>query len=188
MHRINIPYEMKVTLKILAFIIVSCSLGNAQQSFPDSWLGKYKGDLMIYGVDSVKMKVEMNLDILKTASDSIYNWTLSYDLNGKKDIREYSLVVVDKQKGHYQIDERNSIILDGYLHNNKVFTSFFEVSKSFIIATYTKKENAVLFEIISGDGKSSNTTGNTKQGDEKIPEVLSYLVNGRQKAVLRKVE
>ena len=74
---------MKVTLKTLAFVIISCSLGNAQQSFPDSWLGKYKGNLMIYGIDSVKMKVEMNLDILKTAIDSIYDWTLTYDLNGR---------------------------------------------------------------------------------------------------------
>ena len=179
---------MKVTLKILAFIIISCSLGNAQQTFPDSWLGKYKGDLMIYGVDSVKMKVEMNLDILETAIDSIYDWTLTYDLNGKKDVRAYSLKVVDKQKGHYWIDERNSIIIDGYLHNNNVFTSFFKVSNSYIVATYTKKENSLLFEIISGDEGAATSTGNTIFDGEEIPEVKSYLVNGRQKAVLRKVE
>ena len=179
---------MKVTLKIFVFIIMSCSLGNAQQSFPDSWLGKYKGDLMIYGVDSVKMKLEMNLDILKTAIDSIYDWTLTYDLNGNKDVRAYSLNVVNKQKGHYRIDERNSIIIDGYLHNNNVFTSFFKVSNSYIIATYTKKEDSLFFEIIAGDGEALTITGNTKQGEEEIPEVISYIVNGRQYAVLNKVE
>ena len=176
---------MKVTLKIFVFIIMSCSLGNAQQSFPDSWLGKYKDDLMIYGVDSVK---EMNLDILKTAIDSIYDWTLTYDLNGNKDVRAYSLNVVNKQKGHYRIDERNSIIIDGYLHNNNVFTSFFKVSNSYIVATYTKNENSLLFEIISGDERAAASTGNTISNGEEIPEVVSYLVNGRQKAVLRKAE
>ena len=179
---------MKITLKIFAFIVISYNLGNAQQSFPDSWLGKYEGELMIYGVDSVKMKVQMNLDILKTANDSIYDWTLIYDLNGKKDLRDYSLVLVDKQKGHYRIDERNSIILDGYLHNKNVFTSIFEVSNSFIIATYTKKENTILFEIISGDGETFSESGNTIRNQEEFTKVTSYLVNGRQKALLNKVE
>ena len=134
------------------------------------------------------MKLEMNLDILKTAIDSIYDWTLTYDLNGNKDVRAYSLNVVNKQEGHYRIDERNSIIIDGYLHNNNVFTSFFKVSNSYIVATYTKKENSLLFEIISGDERAAASTGNTISNGEEIPEVVSYLVNGRQKAVLRKAE
>ena len=86
----------------------------AQGSFPDSWVEKYQGDLMIYGVDSVRMKVEMKLEILKTAKDSIYDCGVSgtptffvndvfVDANGKI-----------AQKGHYRIDERNSIIIEGY--------------------------------------------------------------------------
>ena len=179
---------MKVMLKVFVFVFISCGIVNAQPSFPESWVGKYKGDLMIYGVDSVRMKVDMKLEILKTAKDSIYDWTLIYDMNGKNDVRAYSLKVVDHQKGHYQIDERNSIIIDGYLHNNNVFTSFFKVSNSYIIATYTKKEDSLFFEIIAGDGEAVTITGNTKQGEEEIPEVISYLVNGRQKAVLNKIE
>ena len=112
----------------------------------------------------------------------------TYDLNGKKDVRAYRLKVVDKQKGHYRIDERNSIVIDGYLHNNNVFTSFFKVSNSYIITAYTKKENSLLFEIISGDERAATSTGNTISDGEEIPEVNSYLVNGRQKVVLRKVE
>ena len=179
---------MKVKLKVFVFVFISCGIVNAQPSFPESWVGKYKGDLMIYGVDSVRMKVDMKLEILKTAKDSIYDWTLIYDMNGKKDVRAYSLKVVDHKKGHYQIDERNSIIIDGYLHNNNVFTSFFKVSNSYIIATYTKKEDSLIFEIIAGDGETVTITGNTMHGEEEIPEVISYLVNGRQKAVLNKVE
>ena len=179
---------MKVMLNIFLFVFISCGIVNAQSSFPESWVGKYQGELMIYGVDSVRMKVDMKLEIWKTAKDSIYDWTLTYDMNGKKDVRAYSLKVVDHQNGHYQIDERNSIILDGYLHNNNVFTSFFNVSNSYIIATYTKKEDSLFFEIIAGDGKALTISGNTSQGEEQIPEVISYLVNGRQKAILNKVE
>ena len=179
---------MKVILRVVVLLLIFNSVMNAQQSFPESWVGKYKGDLMIYGVDSARMKINMELDILKTAKDSIYDWTLIYDMNGKKDVRAYSLKVIDKQKGHYQIDEQNSIVIDGYLHNNNVFTSFFKVSNNYIIATYTKKEDSLLFEIIAGDGEALTITGNTKQGEEEIPEVISYVVNGRQYAVLNKVE
>jgi len=179
---------MKVMLNFFVFVFISCGIVNAQPSFPEGWVGKYHGDLMIYGVDSVRMKVDMKLEILNTAKDSIFDWTLIYEMNGKKDVRAYSLKVVDRQKGYYQIDERNSIILDGYLHNNNIFTSFFKVSNSYIIATYTKKEESLIFEIIAGDGEGVTISGNTKQAEEEIPEVISYLVNGRQKAVLSKVE
>ena len=37
----------------------------SQQSFPESWEGNYKGELQVYGVDSVKMKLTMKLDIQK---------------------------------------------------------------------------------------------------------------------------
>ena len=62
------------------------------------------------------------------------------------------------------------------------------MSNSYIIATYTKKEDSLFFEIIAGDGKGLTISGNTSQGEVEIPEVISYLVNGRQKAVLNKVE
>ena len=179
---------MKVMLNFFVFVFISCGIVNAQPSFPESWVGKYQGDLMIYGVDSVRMKVDMKLEISKTGKDSIYDWTLTYDMSGKKDVRAYCLKVVDHQKGHYQIDENNSIILDGYLHNSNVFTSFFNVSNSYIIATYTKKEDSLFFEIIAGDGEGVSISGNTSQAEEEIPKVISYLINGRQKAVLNKVE
>jgi len=179
---------MKFLLKIGIFLFMGIYMMNAQESFPYGWLGNYKGDLSIYGVDSVRMKLKMNLDIVKTSNESIYDWTMTYDFNGKKDKRAYSLVVINKQKGRYQIDEKNSIVIDAYLHNDKIFTSFFRVMDSYVIATYTKEKNDIVFEIISGKSEPISITGNTKQGKEDIPEVAAYLVNGRQKAILKKIE
>lgn len=159
---------------------------HAQESFPESWLGKYQGDLMIYGVDSVKMKINMKLDIVKTANDSIYDWTITYNFKGSNDVRAYSLVVVDKEKGHYVIDEKNSILIDSYLSNNTVLTSFFKVMESYIISTYTKNKNIIVFEIISSKSSPVSSTGNTTVNKEDIPQVDSYGVNGRQKAILKK--
>lgn len=178
---------MKLYIKLFfLFYIGIIFTSHAQGSFPESWLGKYQGDLVIYGVDSVKMKINMKLDIVKTVNDSIYDWTISYLIKDKNDIREYSLVVVDKEKGHYAIDEKNSIIIDSYLSNNTVLTSFFKVMESFIISTYTKNNDTIVFEIISSKSSPVSSTGNTIINKEDIPQVDSYGVNGRQKAVLKK--
>jgi len=175
-------------LKITILLLMSCATFYAQNSFPESWLGNYKGDLHIYGVDSIKMNIKMGLDIVKTSKDSIFDWTITYKMKDKKDVRAYSLIVIDSQKGIYQIDEKNSIVIDGYLHNDNVFTSFFKVMTNYIIATYTKNEDGTLtFEIISSKSIPVSTTGNTKFKNEDIPEVNTYPVNGRQKAVLKKI-
>lgn len=177
---------MKIEYKliVLAFFIGSLNLFS-QESFPKSWEGNFSGDLEIFGVDSVAMKLKMNLDISKKR-DSVYQWKITYNFRGKEDIRDYELVVVDSKRGIYKIDEKNSILINSY-YKTGIFTSFFEVMDSFIISTYSKVEDDIVFEIISGDGKKTSISGNSKFKNEDIPAVTSYLVNGRQKAVLKRV-
>lgn len=155
-----------------------------KDNFPKSWVGNYKGELEIYSVDSIAMTAQMNLDIVRK-TDSIYNWKITYQIKGKEDVRAYELQIVDSKKGHYIIDEKNTIKIDAF-YRNRIFTSFFEVMNSYIVATYTKQNNQIVFEIISASGKKTTTTGNAKHDGEDIPEVKTYFVNGRQKAILVK--
>ena len=152
-------------------------------TFPKNWVGNYQGELQIYNVDSIKMTAQMQLQISQK-TDSLYNWTIIYNINGKKDIRSYELQIIDTKQGHYIIDEKNSIKIDAFYHN-QIFTSFFKVVDNYIVATYTKKNNSIIFEIISASDKKTTTTGNTTIKEEKIPEVTTYFVLGRQKAVLK---
>ena len=156
----------------------------SQTNFPEKWEGKYKGELQIFGVDSVKMKLTMKLDIQKK-TDSVFQWKMTYDFRGKEDIRDYELKVVDKSKGHYVIDELNTIAIDGY-YKTDIFTSFFKVMDSFIISTYSKENDTIIFEIISGMEKDAHSSGGEKFNGEDIPEVKAFNVNGRQKALLKK--
>lgn len=156
----------------------------AQSHFPTSWQGSYKGELHIYTIDSVAMKVQMNLEITPTKNDSIFSWKMMYEFNGNKDERPYELQIIDAQKGKYVVNELNSILIDG-TYRNGIFTTFFEVEKSFIIAEYTKIENGIEFNLISAQN-NPKSSGNTDFKGEKIPEVLSFPVNGRQKAILYK--
>ena len=130
------------------------------------------------------MKLTIKLDILKK-TDSVYQWEIKYDFKGQEDIRDYELVLVDQKKGIYKIDEKNTIEIDSN-YKMGIFTSFYEVMNSFIISTYTKTNDGILFEIIAGDSKNPTVTGNTKFNNEDIPAVKSYLVSGRQKAFLIK--
>lgn len=130
------------------------------------------------------MKLKMKLEIFKL-SDSTSQWKMTYVFNGKEDVRDYLLIEKDVEKGHFIIDERNSILIDGY-YKSGIFTSFFKVSNAFIITTYTKINDNILFEIISGSDKDARKSGGQKNENQQIPEVLSYLVNGRQKALLIK--
>ncbi len=168
----------------IIFLALLSFEGMAQSSFPNSWEGNYKGELQIFGVDSIGMKLTMLLDIAKK-SDSIYQWKITYKVNGKADIRDYELLVVNKAKGIYKIDEKNSILINSY-YRMGIFTSFFEVMNTFIIATYTKNNEDIIFEIISGNNKDPLITGDTRFKEEDIPEVKAYMINGRQKAILIK--
>ena len=96
------------------------------------------------------------------------------------------LIVVNREKGLYRIDEKNSIVIEAYLRNNRVLTSFFKVSESFIIATYTKENENLIFEIISAKSDPASITGNTKSGEEEIQEITTFPINGRQKAIMEK--
>jgi len=69
----------------------------AQETFPKSWEGNYKGELQIYGVDSVRMKLTMKLDIVKKG-DSIYQWKIAYEFNGKEDDIPLNSYVFSKWK------------------------------------------------------------------------------------------
>jgi len=165
--------------------VALCSFQTFSQMFPEFWSGEYEGHLKVFGVDSVSMTVGMKLKIEKK-TDSIYQWKMIYNLNENEDIRNYELLIVDRKKGHYNIDEKNSIVINGY-YKTGIYTSFFEVNKSMIIATYTKTGEDLLFEIISANGENPLVSGNSIDKGKQIPEVNSFKVNGRQKCLLKRL-
>jgi len=192
-----IKLEKTIVLLVLTLSLIHCkSINNdiekkvktptfIKDNFPKSWVGNYKGDLEIYSVDSIAMKLKMQLKIAQK-SDSIYKWSLIYDFKGKEDLRAYELKIIDTKKGHYIIDEKNTIEIDAF-YRNKIFTSFFKVMDSYIVATYTKENENIIFEIISASGKKTTTTGDSIVKGDTIPEVKTYFVNGRQRAILKKI-
>ena len=58
------------------------------------------------------------------------------------------------------------------------------MNESYIIATYTKIESILVFEIIAGKLVPVSITGNQMVNEKEISQVDTFPVSGRQKAVL----
>ncbi|HHS95715.1 MAG TPA: hypothetical protein ENJ45_03930 [Phaeodactylibacter sp.] len=154
--------------------------------FPQSWVGKWKGDLNIWQGTKIVRTIPMNMVIAPTDSTGQYHWTTTF--GDKADTEKpYTLKTVDAEKGHYIIDEHNSIIIESYLFDNRL-VSWYTVMGSLILASFEKKEEEIEFLILAGSEKPVSTTGGTKIDEEDIPEVKTMPFNVMQKAVLRPVE
>ncbi len=106
-------------------------------SFPESWVGNWKGELHIVGVAG-SQTVPMALDIQPKGPDR-YTWEIRY---GNQPARPYELVPVRPEAGHWVIDENNGILIDSF-HLGDEFVSQFEINQV-RISTRHKLDGEVL--------------------------------------------
>ncbi len=155
--------------------------------FPASWAGNWVGSLDIYSPKGLAQTIPMFLDINKidTSTTGRYTWGMVY-VSKEKDWRPYELVPVEPGRGLWRIDEKNSISMESYLFGSK-FLCWFVVQGNRILCTYEKTDtNTIVFEVMSGKETTVSTTGNTKQGEEDIPEVKTYPFQGFQRGILKR--
>jgi hypothetical protein len=176
---------MKTTAKIwILTLLLSVLIQKSHAQLQEAWLGLWKGKLEIFDTRSVKQTITIQMELEINRIDSTkWQWKMVYGEGEKKDVRDYELILKNAEKGHYIIDEKNTISMDMQLHYRH-FTSFFSVDSALLCITYTLKDDKTLvFEVISASEKEKYTTG---KGDKEIPFVVSYPCKGYQKAVLHK--
>jgi hypothetical protein len=130
--------------------------------------------------------VNVELHIKEIIKDSVHEWNLMYVFKGKekKDKRPYELRLLNRKTGEVEIDEKNSIKLNGKYFNDK-FVFLFELEQVKILTQYTLQKNAIIMEHITFPQKFIES-GGTIQGNDTIPKVKSIPVSGRQMAVMKK--
>ena len=121
----------------------------------------------------------MELRIQPADSTDSYTWQLIYG-SKEEDYRPYILKPVNKEEGHWVIDELSGIVLDQYWTGNK-FSGAFTVQKSTIINSYWMEDDKLYVEFFNIGAKPMITTG---KGTDEIPFVDSYKLGSYQKAVL----
>ena len=153
--------------------------------FPASWSGIWSGTLDIYHAKGKVQSIPMSLEILPidTSTQGRYTFGMVY-VSKDEDWRPYELVPVAPEKGLWQVDEKNSIVMESYLIGPK-FLCWFVVQGARILCTYEKRgENEMIFEVCSGKETAVSSTGKGTHEGEEIPEVLTYPMSGFQRGVL----
>ncbi len=155
--------------------------------FPASWSGDWAGNLEIFNGKGLVQTVAMEIEIhkLDTSTQGRYTFGLVYGSKAQ-DWRPYELVPVDPARGLWRDDEKNSIVLEAYQYGPKLL-SWFVVQGSRVLSILEKTgPDTLVFEIVTGKETPVSTTGNTRQGEEDIPEVKNYPISVYQRAVLHK--
>ncbi len=176
---------------LISFLLMATFSGLTAQptpTFPDDWLGNWQGELIISTTKGVVQQLPMHLEISKTDSTGVYHWLLSYGQGAEADTRPYTLVAVDTSKGHWLIDEHNSILLDGWVLGD-TFLQYFTINGSYILLSLRYLgENQLLWEIIAGAEDALRESGGQKINEDPIPIVKSMQVSSLQRAVLTREE
>ncbi len=181
--------RLKTYLLFLGLSLVTAKAfgQTGEAAFPASWQGNWIGTLEIFNGKGKVQSVEMTVEIHKidTSAEGRYTFGLVYG-SKEQDWRPYELVPVAPEKGVWKVDEKNSIAMESYYYGPKLLC-WFTVQGSRILCTYEKTDDqTMVFEVMAGPETAISTTGNTKQGEEDIPEVKSFPFSAFQRAVLKK--
>lgn len=150
------------------------------QNIPKDWEGNWIGELFIHYPGGQQKNTQMKLQISPTDSVNIWTWNIQY---GENDKRNYLLKLKDIQKGLFEIDEQNGIVLKEVLIQNKLF-SVFEVSGSVLQGITTFNKDQIIWEISSFRNDNNEKSGGL---NEEIPEVKSYFIGVYQRCELKKL-
>ncbi|MBK8079072.1 MAG: hypothetical protein IPK25_01575 [Saprospiraceae bacterium] len=160
---------------------------NTVKNFPNDWLGRWEGELHIFSPRDTIQTIKMLVNNQPTDSINVYTWTLTYGEDTIAGKRDYVLRPVDISKGHWVVDEKNSIFLDGYVYDN-TFTHVFSVMKNLLTTRMTiESNNTMTFEVMVSQDKPIRASGNGMHNGENIPEVNSYFITSYQRANLKRM-
>lgn len=171
--------------KTLKIDIVNESKNN-KIDFPYDIIGFWKGELEIFKADAQVQKIPMSMLIEEANELDTYVWQLIYNEGENEDKRTYALLTYDQVKGHYLIDEDNGIVLDAFLFENKLVSTF-SVQESLLTVIYTFLPEDIIFEVFAGPQKAINRTGDIKVGEATIPPVDSYKTAAFQRGTLKRI-
>ena len=172
---------------LLSLLSGMLSAQEMENTFPQNWQGDWKGTLEIFNGKGKVQSIDMALEIHKidTSTQGRFTFGLVYG-SKEQDWRPYELVPVAPEKGLWQVDEKNTIIMESYMYGPKLLC-WFTVQKSRILCTYEKTdENTMVFEVISGQESAISSTDGTKTEEEDIPVVETFPFSVFQRAILKK--
>ncbi len=151
-----------------------------QIKISEDWLGVWKGKMSLYSASGVSQVIDNEIHIQKI-SPQRWTWKIVYDDGKNRQERAYELLASNADKGKYQIDEKNSIVLDAQWSDNTLLCVF-KVEKSQIFTTYRLLNHTLYFENVMVRSDQPKTTG----GQGEVPKVDSFPIRSFQRGILKK--
>ena len=174
--------KLLIIFSIICISNISIAQEHTDKIFPDSYIGKYKGELTIHS-DNGQQNIPMEFYLLATDSVGKYDYTIIYGAGENKQTRSYTLKEKHASPGDYILDENNGIFLDARVVENRIYF-LFEVMGSLLTTFITFEMDYMVFEIVASQTKKKSITGGLS---EDIPEVISFPISVVQRARLQKV-
>lgn len=121
-------------------------------------VGNWQGSLEIFQPGGARpMEVLMKLNIAPLQGAEGFSYQIIYP---GQPPRNYKLLPVDAEKGHWQIDEQNGIKLDTFW-NGYGFSSSFTVAGNILVTNERRIGEKLVWEFLSFDSKTMTSTGGT---------------------------
>ncbi len=154
--------------------------------FPESWLGHWRGEATA-GDPAHPVRFTMELKVDATDRPDRFQWTILYDGPAGRQVRPYTLLVKDRQRGEFQIDEGQGIVLEARLFNGVLCTEF-QVENTRItsrdrLLDAGQPTERLVVEMVTSRVDAATATG----GHEGVPAVLTWRPQSIQQATLRRI-
>jgi hypothetical protein len=149
--------KKKNSIFVLAITIFISINTFSQTSFPSSWLGTYKGTMLIYNT-SLKTpdSVDVVFEFLPTDKENTWIHRITYSSPKYKTIvKDYRLVKPDSSDPNtFYLDEKDGIMFQETLLGNALFSNFF-VAGTNIFTTLSLHGNQLIFQVVSASARIS---------------------------------
>ena len=165
---------------ILMLLLLLGAHGFSQLS--ENWFGVFVGELSSTNLSEKESSYHMELHV-KSITDSTSQFLIVYGEDSTRQERNYQLNYIGNNG--YEMDEKNSIMMQVSQNNNSLITVF-EVQNTLIHVTYRISKKGITYELTSSNNRKT-TGGEVTDSKKKIPEVISYKTTAFQTAFLKRL-
>jgi len=147
---------------------VSPSASLAEQVAFEDFVGDWRGSMRIAGGGEVAMTLQV---APVEGDDQRFHWRLRY---GEQAVRDYTLVIHDRERGDAAIDENNGIVLPTLLRGRELI-SVFEVQGNVINIRYRRESGGLAFALESYQVAQAEDAGEQVRGWPRVAVQRGFL-------------
>lgn len=175
-------------IALLLALAAAPRVSAAQSTFPAQWAGRWEGTLTTSAPpDSVRSRLPVTLFIAREDTGSAWTWRTVFNADTVRGVRPYRLVVRDAARGLYATDERNGLELESTWISGTL-VSVFQVGSRVLESRHSMHGDTLVHDITWWSATPARRMRGSGANAEQGAEVLSFRVEGRQRAALRRVQ